>query len=61
MGMFGIKETIDKKSYNSRFKETSVLRHKKGLNCGMKHTSQITFPIFLTILLQNDILSMKLG
>ena len=27
----------------------------------MKHTSQMTFPIFSTILLKNDILSIKLG
>jgi hypothetical protein len=43
----------DSKNNNSRFTETSVLRHKKALNYGVKHTSQITLPI----LLQHNILS----
>jgi hypothetical protein len=35
---------IDRMSYNSRFKETSVLRHKKALNCGMNPVSKLHFP-----------------
>ena len=59
--MFQLSSFIDSKNYNSRFTDTTVLRHNKTLNCGMVHTSQITFPIFATTLPQHDILSRKLG
>ena len=35
---------IDSKNYNSRFKVTSVLRHKKAINCGVIHNSHYPPP-----------------